>query len=298
MLIRMSSGLAKDTRKPNVHATESNVRASPNAPQYAVEDLNAFGDVLRECREQVGQRHLASVARMAFAKRRDLRVGLKLVKKLPVVDIVLPDDSHGRLIRKRLGGTLPGMKLRMARAALELPDDRATYLRGRPKQALRTNLRHAETQGIVCKTLPRIEDQEAAIKSFYAASHFTERDRVYLGEALQVNPGQQDFYSAEEADGRILAIAAVVVTGRTALLLFHHSLESEHAAIARYALTMHIVSALIERRVNIMLVGSALTLPPGLRYFQQRLGFRAFNVRLSKAAVLEHRADAAAVAPS
>ena len=298
MLIRMSSRLAKDGREPNVHATEPNVRPSSNAPQYSVEDLNAFGDVLRECRDHVAQRHLRSLTRTAFAKRRDLRVGLRLVKKLPVIDVVVPDDSHGHLIRKRLGGTLPGMKLRMARAALELPPDRETYLRGRPKQALRTNLRHAETQGIVCKTLLRIEDQEAAIQRFYETSHFTDRDRVYLGESLHVNPGQQDFYCAEDADGRIIAIAAVVVTGRSALLLFHHSLESEHAAIARYALTMHIVSALIERRVNILLVGSALTLPPGLRYFQQRLGFRAYNVRVSRAAVLERRADAAAVVQS
>jgi hypothetical protein len=286
MLTLMSSRQAK-----------ADVRTTPKAG-YSNEDLNLVGDVLRECRDHVARRRFGSLARTVIARRRDLRMGFALVKSLPVIAIDVPDNRDGAVIRERLGGKLPGVNLRTARAALELPADRETYLRGRPKQALRTNLRHAATEGIVCKTLPRVEDQEAALQAFYATSHFTAEDRRYLGEALHVNPGQQDFYCAEEADGRIIAIAAVAVNERTAFLLFHHSLESEHAAIARYALTMHIVSELIERRVSLLLVSSALTLPPGLRYFQQRLGFRAVNVRLANASKPTPRTDAAVVVHS
>lgn len=248
---------------------------------FSTEEFNMVGDLVRELRDQVKGRKLGRFVRTAVARRRDLRMGYGIVKHLPVLEVRLPADPRSDTIRMRLGGKLPGKHVRVARAALQLPADRATYLRGRPKQALRTNLRHAEANGITCHTLRAIEEQDAALKAFFGSGRFTDADRLYLSEKLDVNPGQQEFFETKDADGNTIAIAAVIVSGRTSLLLFHHSNDSEHTAVARYALTMHILTTLIEREVEVMLVGSALTLEPGLRYFQRRLGFVPVNVRVT-----------------
>jgi hypothetical protein len=251
---------------------------------YTSDEFNMVSDLVHEVRTHVKRRRIGALGRTLITRRKDMQAGVSLVRSLPVVDVELSDTSVGAMIRERLGGKLPGRQLRVARAALRLPEDRASYLRGRPRQAVRTNLRHAETEGIVCRTLTRVEDQQAAMKDFFSRGPFTDADRVYVNEKLDINPGQQEFYCAEDADGNTIAIAAVAVDGACALLVFHHSGDGELTWKARYALSVHMISSLIERKVEVLLVGGTLTLEPGLRYFQQRLGFIPANIRIARAA--------------
>jgi hypothetical protein len=266
-------------------ARQTGTPAESNRPPvaYTSDEFNLASDLVHELRTLVSKRRGMTLARTVARRRRDIKASYDLVRNLPVVDIELSESSAGAMIRSRLGGKLPGRQMRVARAALQLPDDRATYLRGRPRQAVRTNLRHAESEGIVCRTLSTPAEQEAAMRDFFSSGRFTDADRVYVTEKLDVSPGEQEFYVAEDADGHTLAIAAVAVDGKCALLVFHHSGDGELTFKARYALSVHMISSLIERKVQVLLVGGTLTLEPGLRYFQQRLGFIPVNVRIASA---------------
>jgi hypothetical protein len=281
----------KDRQKD---ASAGDERARPPVA-YTSEEFNMVSDLVHEIRTLVKKRRVGTLGRTLVKRRKDMRAGVSLVRNLPVVDVELSDESAGAMIRERLGGKLPGRQLRVARAALRLPEDRASYLRGRPRQAVRTNLRHAETEGIVCRTLTRVEDQQAAMKAFFSSGPFTDADRVYVNQKLDINPGQQEFYCAEDADGNTIAIAAVAVDGNCALLVFHHSGDGELTWKARYALSVHMISSLIERKVQVLLVGGTLTLEPGLRYVQQRLGFIPANIRIARASKAH---TASGIAPS
>jgi len=243
------------------------------------DDFNVVGDLVRECRDLAKGLRLATLIRTVVTRRRDLRLGYQLVRKLPIVELRLSHDPRAQMISRRLGGKLPGHPFRVARAALLLPEDRATYLRGRRRQAVRTNLHHAENEGITSHTLHSLTEQEAALKSFFGSHGFTDADRLYAKRELNVDSGVLEFFAARDRDGDTIAVAAVIVSDGCALLVFHHSAPGENAYMARYALTVHAVNALIDREVKVLLVGSALTLEPGLRYFQQRLGFTPVNVR-------------------
>jgi hypothetical protein len=241
-------------------------------------DFDMVGDLIRECRDLARSRRLGALARTVVARRSDLQLGYRLVRKLPIVEFRPSDDPRAQMIRTHLGGKVPGRATRVARAALLLPQDRATYLRGRRRQAVRTNLHHAEHEGITSYTLHSVGEQEAALKSFFGSDGFTESDVRYVKR--NVNPGVQEFFVSRDKDGNTLAVAAVVVSGDCALLVFHHSVPGQNSWKARYALSVHTIHTLIDRGVKVLLVGSALTLEPGLRYFQQRLGFEPVNVRV------------------
>jgi hypothetical protein len=77
----------------------------------------------------------------------------------------------------------------------------------------------------------------------------------------------------------VVAVAALEVDVHCARLVFLRSVGGEAGGPARYALSLHVVDSLIDRRVGLLLVGGAVRLAPGLQYFQQRLGFEIFNVR-------------------
>jgi hypothetical protein len=230
------------------------------------DEFSMVGDLLRECRDLAKSRRLGMLARTVVTRRSDLRLGYRLVRKLPIVEFRLSGDPRAQMIRTLLGGKLPGRPIRVARAALLLPEDRATYLRGRRRQAVRTNLRHAENAGITSHTLHGVAEQEAALKAFFGSHDFTDADRLYVKRKLHVNPGAQEFFASRDKDGSTIAVAAVVVADSCALLVFHHSAPGENAWKARYALTVHTINTLIDRGVKVLLVGSALTLEPGLRY--------------------------------
>ena len=75
-------------------------------------------------------------------------------------------------------------------------------------------------------------------------------------------------------------MAELIVDRRTALVRSMISSAGPARSDSRYLLMAEILASLCGRGVRHVLVGRALTLPPGLVYFQQRLGFDAVNLRL------------------
>src|SRR5215211_716615 len=68
----------------------------------------------------------------------------RTVARLPTLTVSVSDSPTGRVIRKELNRRALGVPTgRLARACLILPDDGRAYLRGKSRQALRTNLSRA-----------------------------------------------------------------------------------------------------------------------------------------------------------
>lgn len=164
---------------------------------------------------------------------------------------------------------------------LQLPEDRVHYQRGRSRQALRTNVHHAEALGVVCRELTDVTAKNAALDELLRGlgRPETAAERRYLEQAIGLETDRQPVHVAVDAAGDVVALAVVELDMRCARLVFLHAVAGPVGAPARYALSLHLINALIDEHVGLLLVGGTVRLSPGLQYFQQRLGFEIFNVR-------------------
>jgi hypothetical protein len=248
---------------------------------YASPAFKALSDTVHELDTHRRSRSWGTFARTALRRRREIVAGAQLLRELPVVEVRLTSQPAGDAIRGRLCGRVAGMPTRrIARASLQLPAAPEDYLRGRSKQAVRTNLRHAETAGIACERVVDHDAQRARLTEFAELGGWELR---HLTDVLGVAPGREHFHVARDAEGRTIAAATLDVDEHCAYLVFLQAVEGELTAPARYALTVHVIQELIRDGVPMLLMGNAVRLHPGLQYFQQRLGFEICNVRIADA---------------
>ena len=249
---------------------------------YASPAFKALSDAVHELDTHRRSRSWATFARTALRRRREIVAGAQLLRNLPLVEVRLTSQPAGDAIRGRLCGRVGGMPTRrIARASLQLPTAPEDYLRGRSKQAVRTNLRHAESAGITCERLVGEAAQSASLTEFAELGGWELR---HITDVLRVAPGREHFHVARDAQGRTIATATLDVDEECAYLVFLQAVDGELSAPARYALTVHVIQALIRDGVPMLLMGNAVRLNPGLQYFQQRLGFEICNVRIADAA--------------
>lgn len=242
---------------------------------YASEDFKSLCAAVRELEALRRSGQWSRMLLAAGRRRRAIWRGLGAVRRLRRLDLPLTAAPPGRAIRC----SVERRAARVARAVLLLPDDRAEYHSGRSRQALRTNVRRAEALGITCHELPVAAEQSAALDELLRNLGCTNSDRSYLELAIGLEPGRQEFHAAVDASGHVIALAVLDVDVRCARMVFLHSVAGRPGGLGRYALSRHVIDALIDRRVSLLLVGGAVRLAPGLQYFQQRLGFEIFNVR-------------------
>jgi hypothetical protein len=201
---------------------------------------------------------------------------LLAIWRLPVVDLRVRLADADAWLTTGVGAWLRGG--RWAQAVLELPVAHDRYLTGRPKQALRTNLRHARDLGVTSSRIPTYEAW------FEAASIILHtRDDGAAQEVERPGPGQKlAYYVACDADGKPLVFARVALFGQFAVLFTMLSRLDGHpsASWARYQLHTFLTHDLGCAGVKHLLVGSALREPVGNQYFQHLLGYRVRNLRL------------------
>lgn len=203
---------------------------------------------------------------------RDLWSLTELMCRLPRVRIRPSNSPDGRAIRAHLAQRdrygVP--EHRIVQGILELPASMDDYLSGRPRQAVRSNVRRAEALGLVCKRL----------ESYYARSECADR-ACFAGVSYRSDmldwPGR-DCWAVVDSDDRLTAIATVTVDGEVAVLWTLVGHESPE----RWLLHTRIVEALIGSGVRLLLVNSvsAMQLRPGLQYLQRRLGYRLVQLAL------------------
>jgi hypothetical protein len=188
-------------------------------------------------------------------------------RSLPVVDVPLTGSPAGRMIGEHFAiREHRRHRYRDAQAVLSLPADSATYMRGRHRQAVRTNVGHARKAGLtIIRTT--IDD--------WKPGEDDSRDG-------RITPGPVEWWmvAGPGGEGPPRAEAILSVDDHVALL---HGLTSS-ATHARWLLH----TAMVERlcgTCDLLLVNSepAYLLPPGAQHFQRLLGYDVARLRLRRA---------------
>lgn len=224
---------------------------------------------------------------MATAIRRPRRLAAlaALLLKTPRAYIVLSGSSVGRALEEyfnqRSLGVMP--VTRFCRGVLLLPRDHADYLRGRRRQALRTNLHRAAAAGIRCEIV------SDPVRAFDETSEVWRRQWSALPEAefeLRLNELRESVARSEvtiavarDEHGRPLAMAAALIDETVCLI--KHAVATSHDA--RWALHDYIVRLLIARRVRYLLADGGgtfgvLGFTRNLQHYQHLLGYELRHV--------------------
>lgn len=219
---------------------------------------------------------LARFVAAAVRRPRLLAALIVLLLRTPREYVVLSRSCTGqdlhRYFNQRRLGVLP--KNRLCRGVLLLPQDHADYLRGRRRQALRTNLRKAATAGIRCETVnnPSTALDAVRVVLSFGRTPWTDRDMEFWRASLT----RPEITVAVACDqhGRPLAFAAAVIDDTVCLIRWARATCHE----ARWALHDHLVRILIARGVRYLLaegggpfgaVGFATT----VQHYQHLLGY-------------------------
>jgi hypothetical protein len=209
---------------------------------------------------------------------------LVAVWRLPVVDLRVGHADADAWLGTSVGPVGHIIRgARWAQAVLELPTAEERYLAGRPKQALRTNLRHARDLGV---TSGRIPTYKAWFEAASVILHARRDGPALAREMDKPGHGQQvAYYVARDADGTPLAFARVALLGQFAVLftMLSHLGRPPSASRARYQLHTFLALDLGCSGVKHLVVGSAFREPAGNQYFQHLLGYRARNLRVTVA---------------
>lgn len=173
-------------------------------------------------------------------------------------------------------------------ALLNLPDEFAAYLRGKEMQAVRTNRSKAAAAGFRVERVRAIEYVEdiCEVNSSMARRQGGEMPSAYLDTAKVRAHCERsgEMYAVLDREGRVRGYAHVLVAGDVAVLsrILGHGADLEKGIM--YLCVSEVVRSLCDQRRE---TGSPLWLmydtifgaTPGLRYFKERLGFKAYRVR-------------------
>lgn len=189
-------------------------------------------------------------------------------------------------------GVIP--RKRFCRGVLLLPGDHAAYLRGRRRQALRTNLRRAAAAGIQCEV---VSDRRRADEDIVAVlrrqwGSLTEADLQYRLNDVNACLARSDVILtvARDDHGHPVAMATTLIDDKVGLI--KHAVATSHEA--RWALHDHIVRILIARRAQYLLVDGggpfgALGFAKNVQHYQRLLGYELRHVVPVRARRAPHR---------
>jgi hypothetical protein len=227
---------------------------------YGSSTLQRACDVSRACREIEGSG--------PGANWRRLRAGsltlARYRRSLPTVDVELTASSAGQMIGQHFAIRSDGrLRYRDAQGVLRLPADFSEYLRGRHRQAVRTNVGHARRAGL------RIESRR--IDDWVPGDGDSRSGHIQAGPV--------EWWLIIDADDTLVGEAILSVDKDVALL---HGLTTT-ATFARWMLHAAIVERLCGQ-CQVLLVNSdeAYTLSAGNQHFQRLLGYEIGRLRLHR----------------
>jgi hypothetical protein len=207
-----------------------------------------------------------------------LRAVVEVARRLPVVEAAFSDSPAGHELRAWFG---PGRALPVDRAPvalLPLPATEAEYLRGRAKQALRTNVTRALEAGI------RVSAPASAAELFDSIVELAARRHQPVSGMVprrSRNGLVRHFVVAWDDAGEPVALSETIIDGPWGgLAVLVSNGDHPHASSARYLLHLHTVRQAMAQHVRQLVVGGSMLLTaPGVRYFQQRTGFVPVRLR-------------------
>lgn len=222
-------------------------------------------EFLRACRLEATVRAIqGSGPRATWGRLRAESALTRYHRRLPVAQIRLTNSPSGRMIGEHLAIRAAGdWRYRRAQGVLSLPPDSSDYMRGRHRQAVRTNVGHARRAGLVAVSCAM--DNWAPGADDTRAGHIT--------------TGPVERWMVFDADGFAAADSILSVDEEVALL---HGLVS-FTKHARWLLHTAIVERLCGD-CDVLLTNSddAYLLGPGTRHFQQLLGYEISRLHLAR----------------
>jgi hypothetical protein len=224
-------------------------------------------EFLRACRIDAACRAIIGTGPRAGWER--LRSGSRSLSRyhhsLPLIELRLTGSPAGRMIAEHFSIREEGrFRYRNAQGVLRLPDDFADYMRGRSRQAVRTNVGHARRAGhrvlsaAVDNWAPGLDDSRRAV----------------------ISAGPIERWTVLDAEDQIAADAIVSVDRDVALLQGMVSFVEN----ARWLLH----TALVERlcgECSLLLTNSddAYRLAAGHHHFQRLLGYEIGRLQVTRA---------------
>ena len=241
---------------------------------------------LQTRREHGGLRGRVALASYAARHAGDLVASFRVLRALPTYDVVTSPSPQGEWLRALTERRTTGVtRRRLGVSVLDLPDTIEDYLRGKQRQAVRTNVSRARRTGLTTVALDDVAAREQAIGVVLAGRR---DDPDWYPERLLVRArnGRDEMFAVRDAHGTTLALAVITVDTEWANLGWLLSTPGDdRAGDARYLLTVDVNAQLIARGVRHLMVEASLLLGPGLRYFQRRVGFTLANVRFAGASL-------------
>ena len=197
----------------------------------------------------------------------------QLLPAIPAVEVAATAPGSDDPVQQAMTREIAGVRvMRPVLASLDLPPTMADYLRGRSRQALRTNLRKADALGLrAVELLDPALAREVALEVTANRLGYSEDDpqeEWFLG-----NPGDR-WFAVKSADDRWVGFAAIAVSASAAYLrvLFSATAHPD-AGPARYRLHTQVVASLMEDGIERLWADGPMTTSPGSRYFQGLLGY-------------------------
>lgn len=211
-----------------------------------------------------------------------------VLAELPRWRVEVPDTAAGHRMAGKYRGRDRGVPRAVAVSVLAIPRDPQDYLRGRSRQAVRTNNRRARGDGIRCHTL-----DPAQARARLADVVPDDWEGIVPTAAEELDAGLVTGHAAITADGATAALALTSHAGPLARLDLMLSGTGRASADARYLLSTHLITELAAAApagVRALAVESALLVPAGLRHFQHLLGFGQTTLEITSAASPADRA--------
>ena len=238
-----------------------------------LDPLELDDDMVRVARS-LAERRAGLPAVLAAVRAPDafLRVA-GLVLRLPSLEVIVrascPAAAH-EVMAPRPRRPFP--RRRFAQAVLQIPED--GYTRGRHRQAMRTNARHARGAG----TSVEVVAGERAVAVITSVLEHTKHS-PYAHERLQslARSPHAATWAALTADGQPLGFTTLVLARPWARLV---ASVSHRDGATRWLLHVQVVEQLRALEYSHLTVGSGLVELAGTRHFQSLTGFRIFNLRV------------------
>jgi hypothetical protein len=202
---------------------------------------------------------------------------LRSVARLPSEALYLSAGPSGRYIRALLPRRLMDARRLVAISTLTLPKSFEDYVRGRSRQAFRTNCSRARQAGV---TIEQVNDPACARQRVHEVftGRNTPADAAWSVRRTELQEGE--FWFAVDAGRRTLVFAEIIVDDEAAMLNAMIAARRSGSSEARYLLMAELFRSLSQRGVHHVVVNRALSLPPGLIYFQKLLGFSPKNLKV------------------
>lgn len=217
------------------------------------------------------------------------RATVLLLRGLPRVRVTLSDSPAGLRLRQHFDHRTWGIRhSRIAQGVLSLPGEPGQYLRGRSRQALRTNIRKARAAGITCRQLNHLDERRGAALQLRARV-----PGMWQWTNEQFSLPEDIWWAGRTSRGETVAFAQVTVDREWALL---RSLASSDRP-SRYLLHAVLVDVLVASGVRYLAVDGPMAplLEPSLQYWQRLLGFDVVHLSVSRQPLVGNAASRADV---